>query len=138
MAVAESAVIGYPHEIKGEGKMLAFLSLKCLSWRYCTAVGSGTVTPTPGSSAEPMPCSMLVGNLSTAITTYMRPPGPYSVWQQQHYGQKHLQLRLQSITSGYQWRGTSPSTSCRALRSTLCMVLSNLVVLLQEPMHLLC
>ncbi|KFZ62995.1 hypothetical protein N321_07438, partial [Antrostomus carolinensis] len=37
VAVAESAVIGYPHEIKGEGKMLAFLSLKCLSWGYCTA-----------------------------------------------------------------------------------------------------
>ncbi|NXC17556.1 ACS2L synthetase, partial [Corythaeola cristata] len=27
VAVAESAVIGYPHEIKGEGKMLAFLPL---------------------------------------------------------------------------------------------------------------
>ncbi|NWV71011.1 ACS2L synthetase, partial [Malurus elegans] len=26
VAVAESAVIGYPHEIKGEGKMLSFLS----------------------------------------------------------------------------------------------------------------
>ncbi|KFV99598.1 hypothetical protein N327_01769, partial [Fulmarus glacialis] len=37
VAVAESAVIGYPHEIKGEGKMLAFLPLKCLSWGYCTA-----------------------------------------------------------------------------------------------------
>ncbi|KFP22419.1 hypothetical protein Z169_15353, partial [Egretta garzetta] len=36
-AVAESAVIGYPHEIKGEGKMLAFLPLKCLSQSYCTA-----------------------------------------------------------------------------------------------------
>ncbi|NWX17975.1 ACS2L synthetase, partial [Aegotheles bennettii] len=32
MAVAESAVIGYPHEIKGEGEMFAFLSLKCLPW----------------------------------------------------------------------------------------------------------
>ncbi|NXW04032.1 ACS2L synthetase, partial [Fregetta grallaria] len=30
VAVAESAVIGYPHEIKGEGKMLAFLLLKRL------------------------------------------------------------------------------------------------------------
>ncbi|NXI90729.1 ACS2L synthetase, partial [Psophia crepitans] len=30
-AVAESAVIGYPHEIKGEGKMFAFLPLKHLS-----------------------------------------------------------------------------------------------------------
>ncbi|NXU32154.1 ACS2L synthetase, partial [Thalassarche chlororhynchos] len=28
VAVAESAVIGYPHEIKGEGKMLVFLPLK--------------------------------------------------------------------------------------------------------------
>ncbi|NWU63366.1 ACS2L synthetase, partial [Pterocles burchelli] len=28
MAVAESAVIGCPHEIKGEGKLLAFLPLK--------------------------------------------------------------------------------------------------------------
>ncbi|KFV76933.1 hypothetical protein N307_11586, partial [Dryobates pubescens] len=28
VAVAESAVIGYPHEIKGEGKMLPFLPLK--------------------------------------------------------------------------------------------------------------
>ncbi|NXL09739.1 ACS2L synthetase, partial [Mesembrinibis cayennensis] len=37
VAVAESAVIGYPHEIKGEGKMLAFLPLKHLSWGYCTA-----------------------------------------------------------------------------------------------------
>ncbi|NWU47940.1 ACS2L synthetase, partial [Dromas ardeola] len=37
VAVAESAVIGYPHEIKGEGKMPVFLSLKCLSWGYCTA-----------------------------------------------------------------------------------------------------
>ncbi|NXJ74589.1 ACS2L synthetase, partial [Trogon melanurus] len=27
VAVAESAVIGYPHEIKGEGKMFAFLPL---------------------------------------------------------------------------------------------------------------
>ncbi|NXJ88255.1 ACS2L synthetase, partial [Corythaixoides concolor] len=27
VAVAESAVIGYPHEIKGEGEMLAFLPL---------------------------------------------------------------------------------------------------------------
>ncbi|NXI40642.1 ACS2L synthetase, partial [Galbula dea] len=31
VAVAESAVIGYPHEIKGEGKVLAFLPLKHLS-----------------------------------------------------------------------------------------------------------
>ncbi|NWQ92915.1 ACS2L synthetase, partial [Burhinus bistriatus] len=37
VAVAESAVIGYPHEIKGEGKMPAFLSLKCLSRDYRTA-----------------------------------------------------------------------------------------------------
>ncbi|KFQ89884.1 hypothetical protein N337_03945, partial [Phoenicopterus ruber ruber] len=37
VAVAESAVIGYPHEIKGEGEMLAFLPLKCLSQDYCTA-----------------------------------------------------------------------------------------------------
>ncbi|KFO09682.1 hypothetical protein N312_06268, partial [Balearica regulorum gibbericeps] len=36
-AVAESAVIGYPHEIKGEGKMFAFLSLKRLSQGYYTA-----------------------------------------------------------------------------------------------------
>ncbi|NXU83030.1 ACS2L synthetase, partial [Xiphorhynchus elegans] len=40
VAVAESAVIGYPHEIKGEGKMLHFLSLKHLSW------GCGTATLT--------------------------------------------------------------------------------------------
>ncbi|NXP25854.1 ACS2L synthetase, partial [Scytalopus superciliaris] len=31
VAVAESAVIGYPHEIKGEGKMFHFLHLKHLS-----------------------------------------------------------------------------------------------------------
>ncbi|NWX81609.1 ACS2L synthetase, partial [Nothoprocta ornata] len=31
MAVAESAVIGYPHEIKGEGEALACLLLKFLS-----------------------------------------------------------------------------------------------------------
>ncbi|NXJ31955.1 ACS2L synthetase, partial [Ciconia maguari] len=37
VAVAESAVISYPHEIKGEGKMLAFLPLKRLSRGYCTA-----------------------------------------------------------------------------------------------------
>ncbi|KFR08120.1 hypothetical protein Y956_12025, partial [Nipponia nippon] len=37
VAVAESAVIGYPHEIKGEGNMLAFLPLKHLSLGYCTA-----------------------------------------------------------------------------------------------------
>ncbi|NWU76959.1 ACS2L synthetase, partial [Onychorhynchus coronatus] len=37
VAVAESAVIGYPHEIKGEGKMLDFLPLKHLSWGYGTA-----------------------------------------------------------------------------------------------------
>ncbi|NWX41348.1 ACS2L synthetase, partial [Steatornis caripensis] len=36
VAVAESAVIGYPHEVKGEGKMLAFLSLKHLSHGYRT------------------------------------------------------------------------------------------------------
>ncbi|NWI85113.1 ACS2L synthetase, partial [Pitta sordida] len=36
VAVAESAVISYPHEIKGEGKMLAFLPLKHLSWDYGT------------------------------------------------------------------------------------------------------
>ncbi|NWH80452.1 ACS2L synthetase, partial [Piaya cayana] len=36
-AVAESAVIGYPHEIKGEGEMFAFLSLNCLSQGYCNA-----------------------------------------------------------------------------------------------------
>jgi len=29
VAVAESAVIGYPHEIKGEGEKHAFLHLKC-------------------------------------------------------------------------------------------------------------
>lgn len=32
VAVAESAVIGYPHEIKGEGETLAFLHPKYLSW----------------------------------------------------------------------------------------------------------
>ncbi|NWY61206.1 ACS2L synthetase, partial [Chionis minor] len=37
VAVAESAVIGYPHEIKGEGKMPAFRSLKHLSRGYRTA-----------------------------------------------------------------------------------------------------
>ncbi|NWI71838.1 ACS2L synthetase, partial [Todus mexicanus] len=37
VAVAESAVIGYPHEIKGEGKMLALLPLRCLLQGYCTA-----------------------------------------------------------------------------------------------------
>ncbi|KAF1451726.1 Acetyl-coenzyme A synthetase 2-like, mitochondrial, partial [Spheniscus demersus] len=37
VSVAESAVISYPHEIKGEGKVLAFLPLKCLSQGYCTA-----------------------------------------------------------------------------------------------------
>ncbi|NXP76390.1 ACS2L synthetase, partial [Ramphastos sulfuratus] len=37
VAVAESAVISYPHELKGEGKMLTFLPLKCLSQGYCTA-----------------------------------------------------------------------------------------------------
>ncbi|KFP85951.1 hypothetical protein N310_01737, partial [Acanthisitta chloris] len=37
VAVAESAVIGYPHEIKGEGKMLAFLPLKHLPQGYGTA-----------------------------------------------------------------------------------------------------
>ncbi|NXH51480.1 ACS2L synthetase, partial [Rhabdornis inornatus] len=31
VAVAESAVIGYPHEIKGEGKMLSFLPQN-ISW----------------------------------------------------------------------------------------------------------
>ena len=61
VAVAESAVIGYPHKIKGEGKMLAFLPLKRLSQGYCTAVGSGTVTPTPGSNTVPTPYSMLAG-----------------------------------------------------------------------------
>ncbi|NXO80748.1 ACS2L synthetase, partial [Sitta europaea] len=34
-AVAESAVIGYPHEIKGEGKMLSFLP-QYISWGYDT------------------------------------------------------------------------------------------------------
>ncbi|NWS22331.1 ACS2L synthetase, partial [Pachyramphus minor] len=37
VAVAESAVIGYPHEIKGEGKMFEFLPLKHLTWGYGTA-----------------------------------------------------------------------------------------------------
>ncbi|NXF82364.1 ACS2L synthetase, partial [Sclerurus mexicanus] len=37
VAVAESAIIGYPHEIKGEGKMLHFLPLKHLSWACGTA-----------------------------------------------------------------------------------------------------
>ncbi|NXA31764.1 ACS2L synthetase, partial [Eudromia elegans] len=36
-AVAESAVIGYPHEIKGEGETLAFLLLKFLSPGLCPA-----------------------------------------------------------------------------------------------------
>ncbi|NXR22223.1 ACS2L synthetase, partial [Cinclus mexicanus] len=36
VAVAESAVIGYPHEIKGEGKMLSFLSQN-ISQCYGTA-----------------------------------------------------------------------------------------------------
>ncbi|NXQ53973.1 ACS2L synthetase, partial [Anthoscopus minutus] len=36
VAVAESAVIGYPHEIKGEGKMLSFLPQN-ISWGYGTA-----------------------------------------------------------------------------------------------------
>ncbi|NWX02962.1 ACS2L synthetase, partial [Caloenas nicobarica] len=36
VAVAESAVIGYPHEIKGEGETLAFLHPKCLSWAVAT------------------------------------------------------------------------------------------------------
>lgn len=35
VAVAESAVIGYPHEIKGEGEMHAFL--KCHANPYGTA-----------------------------------------------------------------------------------------------------
>ncbi|NWT28948.1 ACS2L synthetase, partial [Cardinalis cardinalis] len=35
VAVAESAVIGYPHEIKGEGKMLSFLPQN-ISWGYGT------------------------------------------------------------------------------------------------------
>ncbi|NXE60316.1 ACS2L synthetase, partial [Calcarius ornatus] len=39
VAVAESAVIGYPHEIKGEGKMLSFLPQN-VSW------GNGTATLT--------------------------------------------------------------------------------------------
>ncbi|NXG22571.1 ACS2L synthetase, partial [Grallaria varia] len=37
VAVAESAVISYPHEIKEEGKMLHFLPLKHLSWGVGTA-----------------------------------------------------------------------------------------------------
>ncbi|NXW55673.1 ACS2L synthetase, partial [Eurystomus gularis] len=37
LAVAESAVIGYTHEIKGEGKMLAFLPLKYLTQGHHTA-----------------------------------------------------------------------------------------------------
>lgn len=69
VAVAESAVIGYPHEIKGEGKMFAFLPLKRLSRGYCTAAGSGTVTPTPGSNTGPMPYSMLA-RIGTATATY--------------------------------------------------------------------
>ncbi|NWZ76531.1 ACS2L synthetase, partial [Poecile atricapillus] len=36
VAVAESAVIGYPHEIKGEGKMLSFLPQN-ISWGYGSA-----------------------------------------------------------------------------------------------------
>ncbi|NWU40653.1 ACS2L synthetase, partial [Hylia prasina] len=36
VAVAESAVIGYPHEIKGEGKMFSFL-LQNIPRRYGTA-----------------------------------------------------------------------------------------------------
>ncbi|NXG30810.1 ACS2L synthetase, partial [Dromaius novaehollandiae] len=42
MAVAESAVTGYPHEIKGEGEALAFLLLKSLSPGLCPAAASGT------------------------------------------------------------------------------------------------
>ncbi|NXU61703.1 ACS2L synthetase, partial [Horornis vulcanius] len=41
VAVAESAVIGYPHEIKGEGKMLSFLPQN-IPRGYGTAMGSGT------------------------------------------------------------------------------------------------
>ncbi|NXS51597.1 ACS2L synthetase, partial [Brachypteracias leptosomus] len=37
VAVAESAVIGYPHQIKGEGKMLAFLPLKHLTQGHHSA-----------------------------------------------------------------------------------------------------
>ncbi|NXT66925.1 ACS2L synthetase, partial [Chaetops frenatus] len=37
VAVAESAVIGYPHEIKGEGKMLSFLPQN-ISWGCGTAI----------------------------------------------------------------------------------------------------
>uniref|UniRef100_A0A8D0FIJ2 acetate--CoA ligase n=1 Tax=Strix occidentalis caurina TaxID=311401 RepID=A0A8D0FIJ2_STROC len=43
MAVAESAVIGYPHEIKGEGKMLAGPTSTLVAW------------PTP--FPQPYPCS---------------------------------------------------------------------------------
>ncbi|NXY31007.1 ACS2L synthetase, partial [Pomatorhinus ruficollis] len=41
VAVAESAVIGYPHEIKGEGKILSFLP-RNNPRGYDTAAGSGT------------------------------------------------------------------------------------------------
>ncbi|NXQ40813.1 ACS2L synthetase, partial [Catharus fuscescens] len=41
VAVAESAVIGCPHEIKGEGKMLSFLPQN-ISQGCGTAAGSGT------------------------------------------------------------------------------------------------
>ncbi|NXJ06931.1 ACS2L synthetase, partial [Odontophorus gujanensis] len=37
VAVAESAVIGYPHEIKGEGEMRAFLPTKCHTNPHGTA-----------------------------------------------------------------------------------------------------
>ncbi|RLW10157.1 hypothetical protein DV515_00002119 [Chloebia gouldiae] len=55
VAVAQTAVIGYPHEVKGKGKMLSFLPQN-ISRGYGTAVGSGT-----GSNAVSTPYSMLAG-----------------------------------------------------------------------------
>lgn len=49
--MAESAVIGYPHEIKGEGKMLSFLPQN-IPWGYGTVVGSGTGSNAAGISAQ--------------------------------------------------------------------------------------
>lgn len=96
VAVAESAVIGYPHEIKGEGKMPTFLSLKHLSRGYCTAVGSGTVTPTPVSNTVPtLECQW--GSQHSHDNLHETPAGLCIRQQQQHHGQKHLQLRLQSM-----------------------------------------
>lgn len=126
VAVAESAVIGYAHEIKGEGETLAFLHPKCLS----RAVAMRWEIALSHQPLVAMLCQHpRVGILTQPSQATLQPVGLCT--RCKCCGQKHLQLMVLSIPQGHQQRGNSPgSRSRQPLRKTLHTLPSNPMVFL--------